>query len=115
MAIIKNLYIDQGTSYAATITVTDAVLATTLELDDTQIYAQIRKSAFSTNVTAEFHYTYNTNSNELIIFLTDEETAAISPGRYEYDVLVVDANRNSTIKLMGGVITVESTVTKINV
>lgn len=54
------------------------------------------------------------NASKIIIYLTDTETAAIYPGRYEYDVLVVDPTRNSKIKIMGGTVILDSTITKIN-
>lgn len=114
MALIKNLIIDQGTSFAATITVTDPILLASLALETSSIHSQIRKSAFSTVITEEFHCTYNAETSQIIIYLTDTETAAIYPGRYEYDVLVVDPTRNSKIKIMGGTVILDSTITKIN-
>lgn len=114
MALIKNLYVDQGATFAAAITVTNVSLAAQLELENCQIYAHIKKSSFSTNVTAEFHCTYTAETNQIMIYMTAEETAAVYPGRYEYDVLVVDTNRNSTTKIMGGIVHFDATTTKIN-
>ncbi len=114
MALIKNLIIDQGTSFAATITVPDPILLASLALETSSIHSQIRKSAFSTVIIAEFHCTYDPETSQIIIFLNDVETTTIYPGRYEYDVLVVDPTRNSTIKIMGGTVTIDSTITKIN-
>lgn len=114
MAIIKNLYIDQGTTFAASITVTNAVLSTALELENSQIYAQIRKSSYSNNITATFHCSYIAETKQIVIYMTPEETAAVYPGRYEYDILAVDTNRNTTIKIMGGIVHFDATTTKIN-
>ena len=114
MALIKNLYIDQGTSFAATTTVTNRLLSSDLDLRNSTIYAHIKKSSESTTITASFHCTYILESHTLIIYLNDDETAAIFPGRYEYDVIVKDINRNSTIRIMEGLVTINSGVTKIN-
>lgn len=114
MALIKNLYIDQGASFAATIMVTNAVLSTSLDMTNSRIYSHIKKSSYSTNISAEFHCTYLPDSKKLIIYLHDYETADLLPGRYEYDVMVVDYSRNSTTKIIGGIVHIDGTTTKVN-
>jgi hypothetical protein len=52
--------------------------------------AQMRKSYFHTNATATFNVHLDATNENLWIHLDSANTAAISPGRYVYDVEYLD-------------------------
>jgi len=113
MAQIKNLYIDQGSSFAAIIEVNKLVGYETYDLTNTFVYAQIKKSAESINLTANFHATIIPTTGQIIIYLTPQETALIHAGRYEYNVLIEDKNKNTVIRIIEGIVTINPGVTQI--
>ena len=52
--------------------------------------AQMRKSYYHTNATATFNVYLDTSENNLWLHLDSANTAAITPGRYVYDVEFYD-------------------------
>ena len=108
MAIKANLIIDQGTDYSTTIMLTD--------VDDNQVSltgftanAQMRKTYTSSN-SAAFTVTLNESLGEVILSLTDTQTANIVAGRYVYDVVLT--SNNITSRVIEGIVTVTPRVTR---
>lgn len=85
MAIIANLYIDQGTDFSITVDVTDSA-GEVLELDGYTAAAQIRKTYSSSSVSATFSTSIAELAGQVTISLTDTQTSAIEAGRYVYDL-----------------------------
>jgi len=85
MAIIANLYIDQGTDFSITVDVTDSA-GEILELDGYTAAAQIRKTYSSSTVSATFATSIADLAGQVTISLTDTQTSAIEAGRYVYDL-----------------------------
>lgn len=85
MAIIANLTVDQGSSYANTIDLKDS---NGLPLDVTgQLFrAQFRKSYQSTNLTDFICTVTSASDGHISIALTSDVTRNIKAGRYVYDV-----------------------------
>jgi len=90
MAIIANLYIDQGTDFSITVDVTDSA-GEILELDDYTAAAQIRKTYSSSTVSATFATSIAELAGQVTISLTDTQTAALEAGRYVYDLNITSA------------------------
>jgi len=108
MAIKANLIIDQGTDYSTTIMLTD--------VDDNQVSltgftanAQMRKTYSSSNSVA-FTVTLNESLGEVVLSLTDTQTANIVAGRYVYDVVLT--SNNITSRVIEGIVTVTPRVTR---
>ena len=95
MAIIANLYIDQGTDFSVTVDVTDSA-GDILDLDGYTASAQIRKTYSSSTVSATFSTTISASAGQVTLDLTDAQTSALTAGRYVYDL---------NIESGGGVIT----------
>jgi len=114
MATVKNLVIDQGTTFSLTITVADAN-GNEIDLDGYTARAQLRKSYGATSYTA-FTVTIseNTTTGELTISLTDTQTSALKAGRYVYDVEIVApvADGSPVTRVLEGIITVTPEVTR---
>jgi len=90
MAIIANLYIDQGTDFSITVDVTDSA-GDILELSDYTAAAQIRKTYSSSTVSATFATSIAELAGQVTISLTDTQTAALEAGRYVYDLNITSA------------------------
>lgn len=111
MAIIKNLTIDQNSTFAV-----EVVLYTRqklfFNLTGYTVSAQIRKAPTSLNPTATFSIAIPDAVNgKVILMLTDEQTAAIKAGRYVYDV-IVENNTGQRYRALEGQITVTPSVTR---
>jgi len=90
MAIIANLYIDQGTDFSITVDVTDSA-GEILELDEYTAAAQIRKTYSSSTVSATFATSIAALAGQVTISLTDTQTSALEAGRYVYDLNITSA------------------------
>jgi D-Tyr-tRNAtyr deacylase len=90
MAIIANLYIDQGTDFSITVDVTDSA-GDILELSDYTAAAQIRKTYSSSSVSATFATSIAELAGQVTISLTDTQTAALEAGRYVYDLNITSS------------------------
>lgn len=114
MATVKNLVIDQGTTYSLTITVADAN-GNEIDLDGYTLRAQLRKSYGSTSYTA-FTVTpaQDTTTGELTISLTDTQTSALKAGRYVYDIEIVSPVGDGSVvtRVLEGIITVTPEVSR---
>lgn len=114
MATVKNLVIDQGTTFSLDITVSDAN-GNEIDLAGYTLRAQLRKSYGATSYTA-FTVTADddTTTGILTISLTDTQTSALKAGRYVYDVEIVAPVADGSIvtRVLEGIITVTPEVTR---
>ena len=100
MAALSNIYIDQGSDFTTTISLTDSN-GDVLDLTGYSALAQIRKIYGSTTIAATFTTVLTAESGSLALSLTDVITAAMSSGRYVYDVLLTDGSGDKTRVLEG--------------
>ena len=89
MAILANLFIDQGTDYSITVDVTDAS-GDILDLTGYAVAAQMRKTYGSSTISATFATVISAAAGKVTISLTDTQTTALSDGRYVYDLNITD-------------------------
>ena len=85
MAIIANLFIDQGTDFSVTVDVTDSS-GEVLDLDGYSASAQIRKTYSSSTVSASFSTSISESAGQVTLSLTDTQTSGLVAGRYVYDL-----------------------------
>ena len=110
MAIINNIFIDQGTDFTMTVDVQNA-LGNALDLTGYTLAAQIRKTYSSSNVTATFTTSHNNASGQVTMTLPDATTAAIESGRYVYDLMITSGAGVKT-RVVEGQATVTPGVTR---
>lgn len=111
MATIRNLTIDQGSTYSISIELSDA-LGNALDLSDYTIRAQMRKSYGSNSYTA---FTTSAGEDptlgELTLSLTSTQTTALRAGRYVYDIEIED-DEDVVTRVLEGIVTVTPEVTR---
>ena len=95
MAIIANIFIDQGADFSITVDVSDAN-GNQLNLTGYTAAAQMRKTYESSSISATFTTSISASDGQVTLSLTDTVTTALSPGRYVYDLVVTDGSSIST-------------------
>tara|TARA_B110000971_G_C19769552_1_gene390203 strand:+ start:133 stop:471 length:339 start_codon:yes stop_codon:yes gene_type:complete len=111
MATISNIFINQGTDFSTTVTISDSD-GTALDLTAYTALAQIRKtyeSSTSTSFTTAFDATRTTG--KITISLTDTQTSALESGRYVYDLLITSVSELKT-RVVEGIATVNPSVSR---
>jgi hypothetical protein len=112
MAIVKNLTIDQGSTFSVKITITGS---------DNEVYdltgygvptAQIRKNAESSTITQAMTCMIpEPTLGYVIMTLTDEQSVTIKAGRYMYD-MVIESSFGEKYRAVEGIVTVSAGVTR---
>lgn len=109
-AAYSNLYLEQGTTFNATINVDD-VYGSDYDLTGFTVSSQIRKSYYSSAPTATFSTSVNANTGSITLSLNAAVTANIAAGRYVYDTLITNQNQEVT-RILEGVVDVSPRVTR---
>jgi|TARA_B100001094_G_scaffold327456_1_gene385698 hypothetical protein len=95
MAIIANIFIDQGTDFSITVDVTDTS-GGALNMSGYSAAAQIRKTYGSSSVSSTFSTSIAENTGQVTLSLTDTQTTALESGRYVYDLNVTSGGGQTT-------------------
>ena len=111
MATICNLFIDQDADFTTTVTINDSTNAA-LDLTGYTATAMLRKSYKSTT-SASFTLAFVNprTSGQITLTLTDVQTAALSEGRYVYDLVITDSGGDKT-RVVEGIATIKPSVTR---
>lgn len=110
-AAYSNLYLEQGTTFTATIVIDD-VYNDIYDLTGYIVSSQIRKSYYSANATATFSTNINIGQGSITLDLTADETANVKPGRYVYDTVIIEPSTNTKTRVLEGVVDVSPGVTR---
>jgi hypothetical protein len=111
MAILANLFIDQGTDYAITIDVTDSA-GEILNLTGYTAASQIRKTYSSSSATQTFATAVNASAGQVSLSLTDTQTNAMEAGRYVYDLNITKTSTSETTRVVEGQVILTPGVTR---
>lgn len=101
MATKANIVIDQGATFNTEILLTDDA-GNVLDLSGYTGLSQLRKSYSSSSATS---FSVTLNSGMVQLALTATQTAAITAGRYVYDVFLTDSS-NTVTRVVEGIVTV---------
>ena len=106
------LTIDQGANLSSTIDLTNDD-NTPINLANTSFTAQIRKSYYSTNPTANINVAVEgaPANGRIRLTLDAANTANIKAGRYLYDLKMIDSS-NTHIRVIEGIVTITPQVTR---
>jgi hypothetical protein len=110
MATVRNIVIDQGTTFTLSITVSDFT-DTPINLTGYTLRSQMRKSYNSNTYTAFTVTSDEPTEGEINLSLTATQTSALRYGRYVYDVEIVSSTGVVT-RVLEGIVTVNPEVTK---
>lgn len=108
MATKSNLVIDQGATFSTDLTLTDEN-GDALNLTGYTANSQLRKWYTSTN-SVSFSTTTNNSIGVVTLSLSSNQTAALTAGRYVYDVEISDGTTIS--RIVEGIVTVTPNVTR---
>lgn len=110
----QDLLVEQGTTFATTITLDD-VTGAAYNLYNYSASSQIRKSYYSSNAAGHFLVVVsNPTAGVITISMDAANSANIMAGRYVYDVKLfsnTDAS-NNTIRILEGIVEISPSVTR---
>jgi len=95
MAILANIFIDQGTDFSITVDVTDSA-GDVLDLTGYTSSAQIRKTYSSSSVSETFTSSISAAAGQVTLSLNDTQTTGLESGRYVYDLNVTSLGGQTT-------------------
>ena len=111
MATISNLFIDQDADFTTTVTINDSS-DVALDLTSYTATAMIRKSYKSTSSTAfTLAFVSPRTTGQVTLSLTDVQTAALTAGRYVYDLVIIDSGGDKT-RSVEGIATIKPSVSR---
>lgn len=115
MAIIKDLFVDQGSTFAAVLTITDSATGLPFNLTGCEIFSDIRKWSNDENVVANINCSISGDpiNGQILLSLTDEDTQNIPARRYVYDVIISNSV-NQLFRVAEGIIIVTPGVTRLS-
>ena len=111
MATIRNVVVEQGTSFTLSINTTDAN-NDPLDLSGYGLHGQVRKSYYTSSYVSFTVASAVPTSGDITISLTSAQTAALKAGRYVYDLKIVSSGGEVT-RILEGILSVTPEVTKI--
>ena len=112
MALVQALYIDQGADFSTGITLYADNGITPLDLTGYSFTSQMRKSYASSTATTFACSVPNPSTGQVILTLTASQTGALKPGRYLYDIEMVDLTTYRT-RPVEGIVIVSPQITQV--
>jgi len=110
LAAFSELTMEQGATFLTTINVTD-VYNNSVNLTSYTAASMMRKSYYSNSFHVIDAEVTGTANGEVTLSVTSANTAAMTPGRYVYDVTINDG-ANTVTRIVEGIVTVLPSVTR---
>jgi hypothetical protein len=110
MAAFSEIVIEQGATFNTTINVEDTAGAA-INLYGYTANSMMRKSYYSSSATIITSTVTGTANGEVTLRVTAANTAALTPGRYVYDVIITSPTSVVT-RVVEGIVTVLPSVTR---
>lgn len=111
MAAYSEITIEQGANLTSTITVTDTQ-GDAVNLTTYSASSQLRKSYYSSSANT-LTATITGNSNgQITMSMTAANTAALTPGRYVFDLIITNSVDKSVTRVIEGTAIVLPSVTR---
>lgn len=109
---VSNIVIEQGFDFDVTFGLADIRTNGPVNLVGYASSAQIRKNFTSSNSVSFASTIIGSNSGLVNIKLTSQQTSQLKPGRYFYDVVLTNPDRNDKYKAVEGMALVRPGVTR---
>ena len=110
MAAFSEIVIEQGATFNTTINVEDTAGAA-INLYGYTANSMMRKSYYSSSATTITSTVTGTANGEVTLSVSATNTAALTPGRYVYDVIITSPTSVIT-RVVEGIVTVLPSVTR---
>ena len=110
MAAFSEIIIEQGATFSTTLNVEDSV-GTAINLYAYTANSQMRKSYYSSTAYTITSDVTGTANGEITLSMTAANTAALTAGRYVYDVKITSPS-NVVTRVIEGIVTVLPSVTR---
>lgn len=110
MAAFSEIVIEQGATFNTTINVEDTAGAA-INLYGYTASSMMRKSYYSSSATVITSTVTGTANGEVTLSVSAANTAALTPGRYVYDVIITSPTSIVT-RVVEGIVTVLPSVTR---
>jgi hypothetical protein len=110
MAAFSEIVIEQGATFNTTINVEDTAGAA-INLFGYTANSMMRKSYYSSSATTITSTVTGTANGEVTLTVSATNTAALTPGRYVYDVIITSPTSVVT-RVVEGIVTVLPSVTR---
>ena len=111
MAEFVEIQIEAGATFSTEITVNDA-FGGPKNLTDYVVRSQMRKSYYSATAIDLTMTVVDASAGVVTMVLSATQTSNIRPGRYVYDVEIVENNTEEVTRIFEGIITVLPNVTR---
>jgi hypothetical protein len=108
---VANLVINQNADFSEIFNLEDSSTESALNLSGYTISSQLRKHSASSNYVSFNAQIYNASTGQIKVGLTTSQTSSLKPGRYIYDVVVVD-NEGVTKRVVEGMVLVREGSTR---
>lgn len=112
MALVQALYLDQGADFRTGVTLYADNGITPLNLTGFTFSSQMRKSYASSTATTFTITVPAPLTGQVILSLSVAQTSALKPGRYLYDIEMVDATGYRT-RPVEGIVIVSPQITQV--
>jgi|TARA_B110000238_G_C16026989_1_gene395691 hypothetical protein len=111
MASRANIYIDKGLDFRTSLELFNeaGTAYTDAEIQVYNFYSGLRKVY---GVTAAASFTVEKANNDITLVMTDQQTDLLTPGKYQYDV-VMEKQTGELTKIVEGLAIVVDTITEI--
>ena len=111
MAAYLEITIEQGANLTSTVTVSDTQ-GDAVNLTTYSAAAQIRKSYYSSSANTLSAIITGNSNGQITLSMTASNTAALTPGRYVYDLIITNSVDNSVTRVVEGTAVVLPSVTR---
>lgn len=109
---VNNIVVNAGSNFSQSFTLEGSDTNSAFNLTGYTVAAQMRKwSGSSSVITFTTEIVYPATNGNILLQLTDSQTANIKPGRYVYDVVITDVDLAKN-RVIEGMVLVREGVTR---
>ena len=108
---VNNLVVNSGADFSQSFTLEGIDTNSAFELNNYTVEAQMRKWAGSSTATSFTASIEDAAAGQILLRLTSAQTTALKPGRYVYDVVIID-EFNIRNRVIEGMVLVTEGVTR---
>ena len=108
---VNNLVINAGSDFSQSFTLEGSDTNSAFDLTSYTVVAQMRKWSGSSSATTFTSSILQASEGKILLTLTSTQTSALKPGRYVYDVVIIDEFETKN-RVIEGMVLVREGVTR---